>query len=160
MTDLLSPNGGANNGANITGTPDFIIVNTLIDHTPGAYSTGLTDTANSFQFLNSVMQFANPKYVNFSSAVVDLSVSGNRTLYGFGTVYNQAATTIYTVKFTIEQTGFVTAANLGTALNGLTVPFTTTAVPTSGGNVSITAYDTTGSGTTNTVIAVTTGTSD
>ena len=160
----LSPNGGIENGAYLNATSDFFLIYTLIGQATGpigAANTGDTENAasdaqNLWKLMETVQTLVNAKYINVSSAVVDLSVAGNRAIYNFGTDFNQAATTVYTIKFMAEQPHMLTVANLTDLLEGNSaiVYNPTTGVPSSGGPVTLSAYELTDAAATNTSITL------
>jgi len=157
-----SPNGGIQNGAYQNATSDFVTINTVValatgdiggDSTVSPLDQAIlpTNQENLEKLMELVQTTTNCKYISVSSAVVDLSVSGNRTMYGFGTDFNQAATTIYTVKFMAEQIDFFNIAAFQALVEGIVVPNPTTGVPTNSGSVTISAYEATDPAATNIV---------
>jgi hypothetical protein len=152
MTHLA--NGGIVNGSNLGANSDFVTIYTVIGHATGDFGVSASDAQNAVKLFEMIGTKANVKYTKISSAVVDLSVSGNRTIYGLGTNFNQASTTVYTIKFMAEQAGYVTAANLAALIQGVTVPNTTAAVPSSAGNADQSAYETASASLKNIVISV------
>ena len=157
MTYMVpSPNGGIENGDYLNADSSFFVIYTLVANAPGDFGSTASAAQNLQKLIETVMTTSIVKYINVTSAVVDLSVSGNRAIYNFGTVFNQASTTVYTIKFMIEQTDFTTQASLTTLLeaNSAIVYFPTVSVPTSGGTVTLSAYELTNSSTTNTAINV------
>lgn len=156
----IKTNGGVTSGEALTGNMDFFTINTVIAIQEGDF--GSTDSAkrNLIKFAEAISMGAQPVLVAVSSAVVDLTVAGNRTLYGLGTGFNQAATTIYTLKFAVEHSevfgttalaaGTTAAYTLASRLKGLKMPFATASVPGAGGD--ITAVDVDGAATKNTAI--------
>jgi hypothetical protein len=155
-------NGGIGSKETLTGNMDFFTVHTVAAIEEGAYGSANSAKRNLIRMVEAVSMGAQPVLVSVSSAVVDLSVAGNRTIYGLGTNFNQAATTVFTLKFAIEHTdAFGTlaqavdaavAGSLASRLNGLAMPFTTAAVPHDTAPVNVTTLGTTGAATANTSI--------
>lgn len=157
--NVPSPNGGVFNGANALGYQNFIVFYTLLAQATGNVGDYGTPAAsqNTQKLFETIQTFCNVKYINITSAAVDLSVSGNRAIYGLGTDFNQAATTIYTIKFMASDIDYITSANLKAFLDGNSsiVPFATTGVPITGPSTeTLTAYNTTDAAETNTVYTV------
>lgn len=155
-----SPNGGIENGAHLGATSDFVTINTVVALATGDIGGGVvspldqailpTNQENLQKLMELVQTTTNAKYINVTSAVVDLSISGNRTAYGLGTNFNQAATTIYTVKFMAEQINFFNLAAFAALVEGVPVPNPTTGVPVNGpATVTISAYESTDAAATN-----------
>lgn len=140
MTDRVY--GGVTSKETLTGDMNFFVVHTTVSMAEGDYGASATNKRNLYKFMETVALGAQPVIVSVTSAAVDLSVSGNRTLYGLGTDYNQAATNVFTIKFAIEHDGALgtssTAANpavagsLASLLDGVAVPAPTAAVPITG----------------------------
>lgn len=140
MTDKV--NGGVATKETLTGDMDFFVVHTVVALTEGAYGSTASATRNLVKFMETVSTGAQPVLVSVTSGVRDLSDSGQRTIYGLGTDFNQASTTVYTVKFAIEHAGALLTgsdANNGALVgslaykfDGAPVPFPTTAVPITG----------------------------
>jgi hypothetical protein len=126
-------NGGIGSKETLTGNMDFFTVHTVAALEEGAWGSTASATRNLIKMVEAIATGAQPVLVSVSEAEVDLSVAGNRTEYGFGTGFNQAETTVYTLKFAIEHTGALgsvtDAANaavvgsLANRLNGLALPF-------------------------------------
>lgn len=140
----LSPNGGVSNGAALGATADFVVMNTVIAHATGDVGAPLpTNAQNLEKLMELVMTTTNAKYIQVSSAVVDLSVSANRTALGLGTNFNQALTTVYTIKFMAEQVNFFNLAAFNSLVQGFAVQNPTVGVPVNGpAVVTISAYET------------------
>jgi hypothetical protein len=150
--ETQSPNGGVENGAYQNATSDFVVINTVINHTAGDIGAPLpTAEENTQKLFEMIMTTTNVKYINISSAVVDLSVSANRTALGLGTNFNQAATTVYTIKFMAEQIDFFNIAAFNALIEGVMVPLPTAGVPTTSGTVTLSAYEVTDAAATNLV---------
>lgn len=138
-----SPSGGVLEGADLHGDAQFFTIYTVAAHEAGAY--GDTDSAkrNLFRLSQIIEQKINLKQISVSSETVDLSDADNRTFYGLGDDYNQAATDVYTVKFMVEQSGYLSDTTLEELLDGVALPFTTTGVPITGPSTrDISAYET------------------
>ena len=134
MLTPLSPNGGVFSPANLQADSDFFVINTVIGLATGDVGDYATpnDAQNLQKLIEMISLRVNPKYIKVSSAVVDLSVSGNRVAMGLGTNFNQAATTVYTLHFMTEQTKFLTAASLAALIQGVPVPAWAWGVPVNG----------------------------
>jgi len=131
--ETLSPNGGVENGNNALGSSDFITINTVVDFATGAIGAPLpTNQENLKKLFELIQTTTNAKYIQVSSAVVDMSQSANRTLYALGTNFNQADTTIYTVKFMSEQVDAFQVIAFQTLIDGVSVPNPTVGVPVNG----------------------------
>ena len=139
-----SYNGGVNGAANLQANGDFYTVYTVIGEATGSFGDPATpsNAQNLTRLVEAFETLTNMNYVSVSSAVIDLSVSGNRTIYGLGTNFNQAATTVYTVKFFAPQTAFATATTLKALIQGLALPNPTLAVPHASAPADQTAYET------------------
>lgn len=133
-------NGGIFDGANLGVNSDFVTITTVIAHADGNFGAGTTPTANLEKLMEKIQLLVNVKYIHVSSAVVDLSDAGARAVAGLGTNFNQAATTVYTIKFMTEQAGFL--AGLAAALDGVAVPVPTTGVPHATAAATLSAYET------------------
>lgn len=148
-----SPNGGIFKGADLNGNSTFFKIFTVVDHGVGNFGDSNSDSRNMIRLAELIQQKVNMKYINVTSAVVDLSVASNRALYNLGTDYNQAATTVYTITFMAEMAGFLTAADLIASLDNLEVPFATAGVPITGpATRNETAYETSSASAKNTVV--------
>jgi hypothetical protein len=126
-------NGGIGSKETLTGNMDFFTVHTVAAIEEGAWGATASATRNLIKMVEAVATGAQPVLVSVSEAVVDLSVAGNRTEYGFGTGFNQAGTTVYTLKFAIEHTGALgsvadaddpaVVGSLANRLDGVVLPF-------------------------------------
>lgn len=138
-----SPNGGIANGADLLADSTFFKVNTVMAHATGDFGSAASAAQNLIRLMEIVQQKANVKYIKVESAVVDLSDAAVRASYALGSDYNQAATTVYTIKFMIEQAKFLDATALEALIQGITAPFATAGVPITGPSTrSVTAYET------------------
>lgn len=150
MTDRV--NGGVATKETLTGNMDFVTIHTVAALDEGAYGATNSATRNLIRLVETISLGAQPVLTSVKETEVDLSVSANATLYGLGTDFNQAATTVYTLKFAVEHTGAVD--NLATDLQGLAMPFTTAGVPITGpATRSITALETASASAKNTSVA-------
>lgn len=140
MTHLS--NGGIFNGADLGVNSDFFVIKTVIGHATGNYGVATSDSRNLEILMEQVQQKINVKYISVASAVVDLSVAANAAAAGLGTNFNQAGTTVTTIKFMTEQAGFLTAASLAALIQGFAVANPTVGVPSSAGPVTLSAYET------------------
>lgn len=157
MTDVRSPNGGVLNGADLTATADFVTLQTVIGQTTGNFGSAASTADNLFRLSELIQQKANMKYIKVSSAVVDLSDATNRAFYQLGTDYNQALTTVYTIKFVVDQSGFVSTSIIHDLLQGIAVVFPTVGVPITGPAVrTISAYEIDSASAKNMAITITT----
>lgn len=138
----LKSHSGVTSGEALTGNMDFFTVHTAVAIAEGAVTDTASAKDNLVKIVETISTGAQPVLVSVSSAVVDFSVSGNRTLYAFGTEFDTAATTVYTLKFAVEHGGVFGAVadaddpaipySLAARLKGLKMPFTTAAVPGAG----------------------------
>lgn len=135
-----SPNGGIKAGADLHGDSQYFTIHSVINHTAGDFGDG--DGEKNLQVLAEIIQQkVNLQHISVKSEVVDLSDAGERSFYGFGTNFNQAGTTVYTIKFLTEQPDFLSADVLLAMADDVDVPVATT-VPATGGNVVVDAYST------------------
>ena len=150
-----SPNGGVFSPADLMANSDFVTIYSVIGHATGDFGDVAvpSDAQNLEKLIEMVTTKINVKYIKVSSAVIDLSDAGQRAIYGLGTGFNQAATTVYTVKFMTEQTKFLTAASLAALIEGVTVPNAKLAVPHNVAPADQTAYNTLSAAEKNIVIA-------
>ena len=116
-------NGLVKSGTNLTGTQNFFVINTVIAL---ADNTNFGTTPNAGRNLDQLVRYfamaAFPAMISVSNLpAVDLSISGNRTAYGLGTTYNQANTSIYTLKISTEKFGVWggSAADVAAMLTGI-----------------------------------------
>lgn len=130
--DIRSPFGGVRNGADITGDAEFVTIYTVLAHQTGDYGSTVTAKRNLMRLMELIQQKVNVNYIHVSSAVVDLSDADTRTFYGLGTNFNQAATTMYTIKFIVEQSGFISESIINELIDGVVMPFETAGVPITG----------------------------
>lgn len=129
-------NGGFVAGERLTGNMDFFTVHVLAELEEGAWGAEESATRNLIKLVEAISTGAQPILTSLTSEVVDLSVSANATFYGFGSTFDEAGTTVYTLKFAVEHTGVfgseVEAADstvsysLAARLNGVVLPFETT----------------------------------
>ncbi len=147
-------NGGIGSKETLTGNMDFFTVHTLAPIEEGAWGATASATRNLIKLVEVISTGAQPVLVSVSEEEVDLSVSGNRAIYGFGSSFNQDETMIYTIKFAIEHTGALgliadaddatVAGTLANRLNGVVLPFgpvTLDAVGATTKNVTVKAFE-------------------
>lgn len=151
-----SPNGGVFSPANLQADSDFVVINTVIGHATGDFGDVLvpSNAQNLEKLIEMIMTKVNVKYIKVSSAVVDLSDAGVRAVYGLGTGFNQAATTVYTIKFMSEQTKFISTAIINALIEGVAVVNPTLAVPHNAAPADQTAYNTASAAEKNIVVTV------
>ena len=126
-------NGGVASKETLTGNMDFFTVHTVAALAEGAWGATATATRNLIKLVEAISTGAQPVLVSLSSASVDLSDAPTAAEYGFGTNYDDAGTTVYTLKFAIEHTGALgaiddaddvaVAGSLANRLDGVVLPF-------------------------------------
>jgi hypothetical protein len=158
----LRRHGGIASKETLSGDMDFFTVHTVAALEEGAYGAVNSATRNLIRLIETIALGAQPVLVSVSEEEVDLTVAGNRTLFGLGTNFNQDETTVYTLKFAVEHTGALgtvataddvsVARSLAARLDGLELPFETAGVPAQGGAVAISTLDADGAATKNVTI--------
>jgi hypothetical protein len=152
MTDKV--NGGIGSKETLTGDMDFFTIHTVAALEEGAYGAVNSATRNLIRLVETISLGAQPVLVSVTEAVVDLSVAGNRAIYGLGSGFDQAGTTVYTMKFAIEHTGafgslaeavdVAVPQSLAKKLEGLAMPFGSVAAlnvsSATAANTSVTAF--------------------
>jgi hypothetical protein len=147
-------NGGIGNGADLGANSDFVVITTVIGHATGNFGVAPSDAQNLVKLMELVQQKINVKYIHVASAVVDLSDADARAAAGLGTNFNQAATTVTTIKFMTEQAGFLTADILAGLVDGVAVVNPTVGVPSSAGAVTLSAYEADNAATKNIAVVI------
>lgn len=156
----IQVNGGVLGGENLSGDLEFFTIHTVVALAEGDFGVANSATRNLIEFSKAIRGGAQPVILSLTTATVDLSVAGNRTIYGLGTALQGATTVVHTIKFAIEHAGAFgqgddaldadIAYSLAGRLNGRPMPFTTTGVTGAGGD--IVAIDTVTATTKNTSI--------
>jgi len=147
----LRKNGGIGSKETLTGDMDFFTVHTVAALEEGAYGAVNSAKRNLIRMIETISLGAQPVLVSVSEEEVDLSVAGNRTTYGLGASFDQAATTVYTLKFAVEHTGSLGSIadaddvtverSLAARLTGTVMPFATTVPITGPDTTSVTSLD-------------------
>lgn len=128
-------NGGFVAGERLTGNMDFFTVHVLAELEEGAWGAENSATRNLVKLVEAVSTGAQPILTSLTSAEVDLSDAPTATAYGFGSAFDSAGTTVYTLKFAVEHTGALGSEidaddatkpySLAARLNGVVLPFET-----------------------------------